>query len=735
MTESMEALGMFDVFGIASLPIACQRNFEILSARGDIYLSDYSPDPTGDSPSDTAWEAAKAAATARAGGRVIVGPGIFKLTAQQDFSHSDGVEFIGSGRSKTIIDCTEIDNANGAFYGSGSLTYLGGLGSNIAVGTRSVIFGSAPNLSAGDVYLIFNSTDGSYNPATASHKAGEFFYVQGVSGATVTNTSPAFAAYAPGASIGLYKVNAASFSLKGMTMLFKQGVSNPGIKASFCNKIHFEDLDLSGSRYAHLFFDRCFDFSAERIIARDYQAGVGLNYGIVIANSQRGRLSGLMLETSRHGLSHGGGVDDGCVPYRDILIANSYINSSSDGMWGLDFHGNGEYCQVVNCELPAGCDFAADHLTFTNCKVWGNVTGEAVFQGGNALGNNISFNRCDFYATMTMDNNCLIQLIVDAELSRKSHQSFNDCNFYFRSFLSDSGLTAGILWQEGVSAHASCEQSISVANCKFFTDSTGATPLYGVALRPLATRGMKMATMRNNTLNKCGLWADGNIEVLEITDNLSLGPLDNGLRAGPLTSPSFTSQYWKLDNNTVLRAKSTGMLIDLTATAHRIEITRNKSLSNVQGGTTGSSTTDSSLFLRNAKSALVEDNIFGDDQGSPTQLKSWAADGCAELKHRDNEEVGGLTKSLVSITTLKYRGSATTNLSSISNNGTGSVNVTVPGVVLGDAVMAGCDFALPSGLTLVAYVTAADTVTVTLINNSGSSYDPPNAVYTVLAVK
>ncbi len=60
----------------------------------------------------------------------------------------------------------------------------------------------------------------------------------------------------------------------------------------------------------------------------------------------------------------------------------------------------------------------------------------------------------------------------------------------------------------------------------------------------------------------------------------------------------------------------------------------------------------------------------------------------------------------------------------------------LPGVILGDIVLGvSCSVAVPNGAALVADVTAADVVTVKLINNSGGAVDLAGATYRVVVVR
>lgn len=76
-------------------------------------------------------------------------------------------------------------------------------------------------------------------------------------------------------------------------------------------------------------------------------------------------------------------------------------------------------------------------------------------------------------------------------------------------------------------------------------------------------------------------------------------------------------------------------------------------------------------------------------------------------------------------------GSATLDFPSIASNSSASLTITVTGAVVGDPVIAAPPASLDSNLGFVSYVSAADTVTVRVHNNSGGAIDPASATWKV----
>lgn len=76
------------------------------------------------------------------------------------------------------------------------------------------------------------------------------------------------------------------------------------------------------------------------------------------------------------------------------------------------------------------------------------------------------------------------------------------------------------------------------------------------------------------------------------------------------------------------------------------------------------------------------------------------------------------------------------DLGNIVDGAFANFNMTVTGAAVGDPAFASfASGAMPAGVWLDAHVTAADTVRVTMHNESGAAYDPPNGNYRAVVIK
>lgn len=311
------------------------------------------------------------AAHAAGGGEVFIGgatPSGLSLTLR------DGVYLTGRGVGATTLNVNTIT-------GTGSLTALPALASAVSQHSRTVTFATTPDLSPGDVFVLASTVDGSFNAARTYYRAGEFCRVASVSGTTVTLTAPTYASYVTGGTVVPRKLVPIRTGISGMTIRGTTGQTV--IRVDLGSELVFRDLSLSGSNQSHLTLSRCYNVQLGDVSAFDAQPATapGLNYGVCLLNCQRIRISGVDLETRRHGLTVGGDSAIASVPSRDIIVTDSRISGMSDvaGVCGCNLHGNCEDIHLTGVSMPAGFNPGGDMVTVRNCEIgsaaWGGCIG------------------------------------------------------------------------------------------------------------------------------------------------------------------------------------------------------------------------------------------------------------------------------------------------------------------------------------------------------------------------
>jgi hypothetical protein len=78
---------------------------------------------------------------------------------------------------------------------------------------------------------------------------------------------------------------------------------------------------------------------------------------------------------------------------------------------------------------------------------------------------------------------------------------------------------------------------------------------------------------------------------------------------------------------------------------------------------------------------------------------------------------------------------ATLDFASIAAGADDELTVTVPDAAIGDPVIVAPPATLEAGLAVTAFVSAADTVTIRLVNATASPIDPASGAWTVAIIK
>jgi len=78
---------------------------------------------------------------------------------------------------------------------------------------------------------------------------------------------------------------------------------------------------------------------------------------------------------------------------------------------------------------------------------------------------------------------------------------------------------------------------------------------------------------------------------------------------------------------------------------------------------------------------------------------------------------------------------ASLDFASLSAGLQAALTITVTGAKVGDYVLWGVSAALDTGISITAYVSAADTVTLIAVNNTAGAVDPVAATYNVTVLR
>jgi len=167
-------------------------------------------------------------------------------------------------------------------------------------------------------------------------------------------------------------------------------------------------------------------------------------------------------------------------------------------------------------------------------------------------------------------------------------------------------------------------------------------------------------------------------------------------------------------------------------------VTRNHNdLLNFQGGTAGqyyhvTSTQATAIAAFNATQWTDLTDSGGTTLHTHTHNSNTSMQGgtANEYYHLTSAQHADLTDGgTTSLHKHTITGSASLSFGSVAANGTADQTITVTGATAGQSVMLGPPAAIESGFTWSGFVSAADTVTVRVHNNTGGSVTPATATW------
>lgn len=258
---------------------------------------------------------------------------------------------------------------------AGTTTALPALSANVTKGDRTVTFVSAPPLVRGDIFLIHNDTDSSFNTINSNYRAGEFMEVSAVSGSVVTIAGEAFADYATG-DVSVTKLDAHGCYIENLVIRGDPDTGTPttGLRINLQRDVILKNVTATGASHTSLSVLRSYNVQITDCFGTDdHVSSFGTDYGLAIGNSQNVRVSGGTYSAARHAVTTGSTALPYTIPCRNIHVSNVTAKSSTV-MTAVDFHANAEYCSYKHCSIHGGASIAGDHITFSGNHVVATAT-------------------------------------------------------------------------------------------------------------------------------------------------------------------------------------------------------------------------------------------------------------------------------------------------------------------------------------------------------------------------
>lgn len=593
-------------------------------------------------------------AAAVAGGTVLIPAGTHTLNGQ--LTIPSGVTLAGEGAGVTILDFsggTSFDD-DACIYAAGSLTELGALTTVAADASAVVIASGADALVAGDVLVIYNATDSSFNTARTYYRAGEFVRVKSVSGTTVNLTEPLVAGYTSGANIHVYKVTPARVGVSGLTVRAPLAASAEvaGIAVALGVDVSIDRVETRDGALGGVMLERCYEVAISGLRAFEKDTDVGQNYGLALVNCQRVTVSDSRLVATRHGLTLGGSGSSGCVPNRQVQVTNCVISSHSTTDAGVDVHGNSEDVHIAGCILPRGAHLGGDRVTLADCDLsTAYATGVAVHLS-EVLGFDFAVTDCQIRARADIAT-ALLGLITVGDTDYPARSG--GCLRIVGNDLAMGAYTGNAVF---VSHSGTAAIDVEIAGNKARCSASAPSDTR-LLVRADSGKGFKRVRVADNTLVGVGIALAGvNAELVVLADNVIDGSLCGGISKSANATPLRTSELVVVRGNAVRGSHGCGIYISGESnTFSLLDVGGNTAVSCALGGFayTGDSSQTSSCYVAKALTATLRDNTFGDVQAVPTQLKMWAAYDIGTLVVGDNTRVGTVSAvNVLSVTTELY---------------------------------------------------------------------------------
>jgi hypothetical protein len=397
-TTNLAAAGGAGMVGVGDITVADALGLRSIDLLEKIPKSQWAAIAARTSAYDCAPALVAAVATGR---RVTISmPGKFKFTTAYSGTTDFDVEALCGGVEFDLSSVAGIVIKN-----SGSITQIQELAADIAQGRSIATFASAPSLSVGDWFCIYNPTDFSYSGWRDYYRAGEWKQVRSIAGNVVTTTAPFCAAYAV-ADVDVYRMNSVRSRLARIKLL---GGATPTqlVLFSLCEAPEFDNISFDTQASSAIGFDRCVNGLLFNPRGSNTGTASGTQYGFVNGNSQHTRIYGGDIYSTRHAIANGGNAELCCVPVRDFRCYETTLKNDPEiSVGSADMHGNIEDSSYERCTIYGGANLSGGGNTWYNdCDIYapsGEVQANAIGWVAylrEVKGGVMGFKRCRFFTS------------------------------------------------------------------------------------------------------------------------------------------------------------------------------------------------------------------------------------------------------------------------------------------------------------------------------------------------
>jgi hypothetical protein len=337
-----------------------------------VNVKDYGAVGDGTTDDTTAMQAA-ITAVATTGQGLYIPAGTYKITSV--LTSAGHLNMFGDGE-KSVLDFSGITSGSSGITITGTITEIEVV-STANAGNLEVVFATAPSLTTGDVFFLFDDAV-LWNSIRAYYYEGEWLECRSVSANTAFLTTPLYSSYA--ATVNAYKlVSKPKVSFRNLKL---NGGANIGglLKITFCDAPILENVFAYNENYQCVEIDRCYRPMVTNCVMYNKGTGTLDDYALILSNSQKGQITGGDYYARRHGIAIGGSSSTGAVTNRNIKISNLTIsNDINSGVYSADMHGNMQDCVYQGCTIYQGGGWGGADNGYDNCIIYSALGGWCIY--------------------------------------------------------------------------------------------------------------------------------------------------------------------------------------------------------------------------------------------------------------------------------------------------------------------------------------------------------------------
>jgi hypothetical protein len=486
------------------------------------------------------------------------------------------------GSDNAVLDFTQSDQNRtncidyGDFELKGNYTQISDLSVSPARFTKTINFSSSHNLEAGDLFVIWDPSDGSWNSMRDEYQAGEICEVANVVDSTEIEITDFLYDTYDSAIVEVHKLNAIKVKASNFKILgggnpppFLNFQSNYGFQVGGARDVVLENIQFEGAFRQTLHVAHAYNVSIKNISIDQIEEAPINNYGLMWSSTQNVWVTNCNINAIGDSIETSSGI-----PLQGSSISFPVRRSTVDSVSAntiISQHGHCEYGYISKC-FSNGVVLGGDRSDVVNCYVSGNIqlAREGVGMNFTATGNTV---KGGISATQCGDSECRYPSEI---------QKMKICN----NTLEKTRISLPGVWD---SSPATYEYHVHVENNRIENTNGSFTGAITTAGNGDCTA--KVLVVKGNDIN-------GTID-LRVSDSEEsiLFMENNNLREGARSSIIIHEGYVFVKNNTIL------------------DTTRNN----------GSPVQDTNLYISNAKKAYLIGNTFGDTV--PNANGQWLAFG------------------------------------------------------------------------------------------------------------